>query len=933
MSPRALRFLCLLTCVYLLSAGRAGAQTYSGDFYAAPFVGGSPQWVSFVNDLVGWRSYANAGFLGLSTTVGNIEAGLVWTGHEVFRRPTSSTNAWVSYSNTYALNQLDYHATMVGHVLVGNGFNGTNYNLVGLGMAPDAALLSGSVATSFSTNLGGFDTTYASVVAPYRDMMTGAGLPGAADVINSSWGGSDPTASSPEALALDGLAAQNRFSALVRSAGNSTNQPVGWPGSGFNGITVGALGDKTFLVPAEFSSRGLVDFYNPASGITTSNARVAVDLAAPGENFYLAAYLGNEGGLPAGLPDFVQQPSPTNLYFINVGGTSFASPMVAGGVAILKDVANRDMFWNLNAQTNAKDTRVVQSVLMAGAMETYGWNNGQARATNGALITTRALDPAAGAGAMELVRAGNAYFFGTRDVAGGGGGTITGQGWDFGTVALGGSNDYIFDGNFGQSVELTVSLNWFAGRSFDMETNLGSDLSFADLNLEVWEVGGGSFASLVASSFTVYNNAEYLRLDLPGDKTYGLRVSFGGMIFDLTAGVTNESYGLAWLTTPYDTLYWNGGATNGTWSGQVTSWNALPGTNAPTDAITTALDQLVIAPGGTNASLSVLVDGQQLARGITISNGAVTLRGTNGAGVNLQGGGLVLAAGATGNATLVSSVPVLLSGDQSWSNASTFSLNVAGTLSGQGDLALRSSAAGSIALSGAVGHFGALINDGSGSANTTVSGTIGTNVTGILQNSPTSRLVLSGGNSFTGATRIAAGTLELAGTGGNAALGATASIRVESGATLLLATSGQVSDVAAITLSGGTIARAGGVSEVFGNLNLTAASFLDYGTGAAGNFTFGAYTPSALKLVINNFSAPGSTLVFGSDLSSSINNSSLFEFTNGGFSSATWNQTTQTFTITAIPEPGTWLAAVLLFSLFACGCCRDCLLRRAFRRG
>jgi hypothetical protein len=82
-------------------------------------------------------------------------------------------------------------------------------------------------------------------------------------------------------------------------------------------------------------------------------------------------------------------------------------------------------------------------------------------------------------------------------------------------------------------------------------------------------------------------------------------------------------------------------------------------------------------------------------------------------------------------------------------------------------------------------------------------------------------------------------------------------------------------------LSGGTITRGSGVSEVFGNLNLTQASFLD----------------------------------LGSDLRSTINNSSLFTSTNGGIASTSWNQTTSTFTITAIPEPSTWVAAIGLLAL------------------
>ena len=84
------------------------------------------------------------------------------------------------------------------------------------------------------------------------------------------------------------------------------------------------------------------------------------------------------------------------------------------------------------------------------------------------------------------------------------------------------------------------------------------------------------------------------------------------------------------------------------------------------------------------------------------------------------------------------------------------------------------------------------------------------------------------------------------------------------------------------------------------------ASFLDFGTGTAGNLTFGTYAPSAL-LTINNF-APGNALVFGSDLRSTINNTSLFQF-NGGFTSA-WIDGNSTFTITAIPETSTYVAAI-----------------------
>lgn len=155
---------------------------------------------------------------------------------------------------------------------------------------------------------------------------------------------------------------------------------------------------------------------------------------------------------------------------------------------------------------------------------------------------------------------------------------------------------------------------------------------------------------------------------------------------------------------------------------------------------------------------------------------------------------------------------------------------------------------------------------------------------------------LTGANTYSGATIISAGTLILAG-GTNASAASTASIRIDPQGALLLATSGQVNDAAAITLAGGTIRCAAGVSEIFGALVVTADSTVDFGNGAGGTITFGTYAPTN-RLTIANFNE-GDRLVFRSDLTTQITNASLFKFASGAQGNYVWNVQSGTFTVEA----------------------------------
>lgn len=483
-----------------------------------------------VNDFIGADRFYSAGYTGSNTISANVEAGHVWgtgSGHETLTHVTSYS------TGTGASGAVDRHATWCG-MIIGGRNGGSSQGDWQTGVARNTDLRSGALATAWTGNAYAlsFSMTSTSFLTAYDAYF------GTANVINSSWGYSgDAGGTSAYSVAFDAFIRSNSTTTLVASAGNSGpgSNTVGGAGAAYNAITVGALGSANdFDSIANFSSRGPQDYADGVNG-TINGVRAAVDITAPGESLTSAYYGGQTGGNDSSLTG---SPSgdlgDVDYYSVAIQGTSFAAPIVAGGVALLNDASIGE---TLGA--NSRNSRIIKAVLLNSADKPTGWDNGQAD-SGGVITTTQSLDWDFGAGRMNLDEAYDQYLNGTTDVAGTGGGTIDQMGWDLGSLTLSGSNDYVISGSIAAGDILTATLVWYRNRTVDVVAETTNDVGFADFDLEIWD---STFTTKYATSKSDYNSVEHLYYTVGTTGTYGIRVLYSDQIFGSS---TTESYGLAW---------------------------------------------------------------------------------------------------------------------------------------------------------------------------------------------------------------------------------------------------------------------------------------------------------------------------------------------------------------------------------------------------
>jgi autotransporter-associated beta strand protein len=173
---------------------------------------------------------------------------------------------------------------------------------------------------------------------------------------------------------------------------------------------------------------------------------------------------------------------------------------------------------------------------------------------------------------------------------------------------------------------------------------------------------------------------------------------------------------------------------------------------------TTTLGANTVTMGGAGSTGASFITGQNNSNPFVINapdSGDIVI------GANGNGSGFIMSGGITlnGNLTLQSynnPVPV--------APATTKAVAVfTGGITGTGNLLLNNLglAANTISITTAVNHSGSITVQGSATGDTLISASIGSNVTGITQNSATSRLDLSGANTYAGNLTVNAGVVRI----------------------------------------------------------------------------------------------------------------------------------------------------------------------------
>ena len=282
-----------------------------------------------------------------------------------------------------------------------------------------------------------------------------------------------------------------------------------------------------------------------------------------------------------------------------------------------------------------------------------------------------------------------------------------------------------------------------------------------------------------------------------------------------------------------------------------------------------------VSGGITGNGNLVINNNSSIANGITLSGtainnaGTITNSGTGTGGVTISGGvgsnvTSITESSGTSTLSITGALAVNGSGTTLIDSSGAASFSLTGGISGNGNLALNnnSNTNGNITIFGAdVNNVGTVTNSGTGTGKSLISANIGSNVTGVTENSATSGLTLSGTGTYNGPTLVNAGTLTV---GVNNALSSSSAVTVASGATL---------DLHGYNDTVASIADSGTVTFGSGNTLTTTGSQTYTGTVTGSNITLSSGGTISANNALNNLT--GNVTITASGAASIKNSGSL----------------------------------------------------------
>ena len=333
-----------------------------------------------------------------------------------------------------------------------------------------------------------------------------------------------------------------------------------------------------------------------------------------------------------------------------------------------------------------------------------------------------------------------------------------------------------------------------------------------------------------------------------------------------------------------------------------------------------------------------------VAKALTINNAVTTFNGViSGTGTNVNskaGEGTLIFGNGANDYTKGTTVNagVLRAGTPGQAFGVNSAVTLADVASATLDLADFNNSIGS--LSGG-GPLGGNVTSGSaiitvGGANTSPAAYAGiiSGTGGALTKVGSGTLSLTNANSYTGATSISAGILEIEGAGG--ALSSTSSVAVNGGTLLLSGTaSDRINNLATFTMGGGAaeakLLLSGTINETVGALTLssgTGSRVIDFGT-TSGGLTFSSIGSNASAVPLQfwnwsgNLGSGGGTdqLISTGGLGANTSLSDITFFSDSG--SPAGNLGTATFAsgsageLVPVPEPGALIGALGLLAPLA----------------